>query len=95
MATKKQECYWYVLVMTNGGPVFVTGEMEHKQCRWNDEEPPMQFGAEYAKSMAFGLCVNGYLAYAVCSRIKLDHQPYRYDIGGFEWKEKEGKEEEA
>ena len=89
MAKKTTTYHWYVLVMTNGGPVFVTGELGHKQCKWDDLEPPKEFGAEYAKDMAFGLTVNGCLAFAVCSRIELDHQPYRYDVGGFEWKFKE------
>lgn len=92
MASKAKRCYWYVLVMTNGGPVFVTEELDHKTCRWEDTKPPMEFGAEYAKDMALGLIVNGSLAFAVCSRVELDHQPYRYDVGGFEWKFNEEKE---
>jgi len=91
---KKKENYWYVLVLTSGGPVFVTGVGEGKTAFWKKDEKPKEFSADYAKDMAFGLMVNGYTAFAVCNRFELDNQPYRYDIGEFEWKENEKEVEE-
>lgn len=85
----KKQNYWYVLVMTDNGPVFVTGVSEHKVAHWEKDKAPKEFSSEYAKDMAFGLMVNSYLAYPVCTRFELNTQPYRYDIGEFEWKMKE------
>ena len=90
----KKESYWYVLVLTNEGPVFVTKESEHKTAHWEKTEKPKEFNQSYAKDMAFGLMVNGYTAFAVCNRFELDNQPYRYNMGNFEWKMK-GEENEG
>ena len=82
----KQTKWYYILVLTNQGPVFVTKLGEGKTAFWNCEETPKEFSKEWAEDVAFGLAVNGYTAYAVCTRYELDHQPYRYSEGEFEWK---------
>ena len=90
---KAKKNYWYVLVLTNGGPVFVTKvEYSPKYAYWNKEELPLEFGQEQAKDLAMGLQVNGTMAYAVCNFYELENQPYYYNRGHFEWVE--GKEEE-
>ena len=86
----KKQNYWYVLVLTEGGPVFVTGTGEGKTAYWKKSENPKEFSESYAKDMAFGLMVNGYVAFAVCNRFELDNQPYRYNMGEFKWVEKKG-----
>ena len=91
---KKKENYWYVLVLTNGGPVFVTGVGEGKTAFWKKDEIPRDFGESYAKDMAFGLMVNGYSAFAVCNRFPLESQPYRYSMGEFKWISADGEENE-
>lgn len=41
---------------------FVTGIPERKYAEWKAGETAMEFSKEYAKDVAFGLCVNGYAA---------------------------------
>ncbi len=90
MAKKAKE-YWYVIVMTKNGAVFVTGIQEHNMAEWNKTKPPRKFEKDYAKGVAFGLTVNGYLAYAVATSYELTSQPYRYEIGNFYWRRKKVK----
>lgn len=86
MATKKaKNNYYYVLVLTDNGPVFVTGEGEHKTCYWNKEKDPMEFSKNYAEQMTLGLCVNGHMAFCVAQPFEIDHQPYLYKKGHLEW----------
>ena len=91
MAKKKN--FWYVLVLTNDGPKFVT-KIEHvgKMAHWNEDESPLELSESYAKDVALGLMMNFYIAYPVCATIELDKQPFYYDKGKFEWVWKEGKE---
>ena len=37
-------------------------QTEPKVAKWNDGESAMTFSNDYAKDLAFGLCVNGYAA---------------------------------
>lgn len=37
-------------------------QIEPKVAKWEDGEPAMTFSKDYAKDLAFGLCVNGYAA---------------------------------
>ena len=87
MANKKN--YYYVLVMTNHGPVFVTGIPERRTAQWDKLEKPMEFSRDYARDVTIGLCVNGHMAYTVCQPYELNNQPYRYELGELEFKEKE------
>ena len=89
MAKKKN--YWYVIVMTNNGAVFVTGTGNHHTATWNRKEKPREFGKEYAEEIAFGLTLNGHLAYAVETRYEVTTQPYRYNEGNFYWRRKKVK----
>ena len=87
---KKQNYYYYVLVMTGHGPVFVTSvNNADKTAYWTDTEAPKEWGKYKAEDLTMGLNLNGHLAYTVCSKFELDHQPYYYSKGGFEWKAKE------
>lgn len=85
MAKKKN--YWYVLVMTNAGPKFVTEvDNSQKMCYWDINEAPYEFGSkEYAKETAVCLTINLNYAMAVCSPYEISAQPYRYSDGHFEW----------
>ena len=94
MANKKKN-YWYVLVMTDNGPVFVTSvEYSSKTAHWNKLEKPLEMDMSSAKDLCFGLTLNFHMSFAVCLPYDLDTQPYRYNMGQFEWKENEEKEEE-
>lgn len=37
-------------------------QMEPKVAKWEDGKPAMTFSKDYAKDLAFGLCINGYAA---------------------------------
>lgn len=85
MARKKN--YWYVLVMTEHGPVFVTSlDHESKVAEWDADASPLELTEGVAKELAVGLQLNFHLAYAVCHRFEIHAQPYRYDLGSLVWK---------
>lgn len=86
----KKQYYWYVLVITNDGAKFVTKtNYGNKTAEWNMLEKPLEMTQNAAKDLSFGLMVNFFQAYAVCSPIELSYQPYRYESGHFEWVENE------
>lgn len=87
MRNAKKE-YWYVLVFTNEGPIYVTGTGEHHTAYWNKDEKPMYYSKEYAKDMAIGLTWNCYSAVPVCTAYELDSQPYNYKKYEISWDEK-------
>ena len=37
-------------------------QTEPKVAKWNDDKEAMTFSKDYAKDLAFGLCINGYAA---------------------------------
>lgn len=89
----KKQNYWYVLVMTNHGPVFVTKiNYSNKTAEWNKDEKPLEMDASRAKDLTLGLNLNLNSAFAVCQPFKIDAQPFRYELGEFEWKFNEGEE---
>lgn len=81
---KKKAEYYYVLVFTEGGPVYVTF-VERNWAYWNKNETPMHFSKETAEQLATGICCNGNSAVVVCSITELPEQPYHYDLGRFKW----------
>ena len=94
MATKKKY-YYYVLVFTNEGPVYVTGiETEGKWAHWNKSETPKEFSEIYATELALGLAVNGHSVVSIKSLYQIDSQPYNYADYKVEWKKIEKTEEE-
>lgn len=77
--TRKKKWY-YVMVMTNKGPVYVTGtDNATKVAYWNCSEKPMAMTKDYAEQMALGLAVNGYNAVACWFLYEHEYQPYNYD----------------
>lgn len=85
MARKKKN-YWYVIVMTGDGPVFVTKvNYSDKTAEWHKDEKPLEMSEFMAKDLAMGLMCNMTSAYAVCNFYELDYQPYFYSEGHFEW----------
>ena len=85
----KKTNWYYVLVLTQYGPVFVTGIGEGKVAYWDKSKAPKEFGKAYAEDLAFGLQVNGYNAFAVVNRWEISNQPFYYNKGEFEWVSKE------
>ena len=92
MANKKEKKYYYVLVFTNEGPVYVTKvDNSTRMCYWDKDDKPYEFGSEsYARETALGLSWNGNHSVPVVTTWEKDTQPYNYadyDIK-FEKKEK-------
>ena len=94
MARRKTN-WWYVLVLTDEGPTFVTGFESRTWCRFNKLAAPLEMTQQRAKEVAYGLCLNCISAFAVCSCTELVGQPFLYERGQFEWKwtKKEAKDE--
>lgn len=87
----KKTNFWYVLVLTDEGPKFVTDvDYSDKSAHWNKSEKPLELSEAWSKDLAFGLCWNGYMAYSICQSFPLDNQPYFYNKGHFEWIENKG-----
>jgi len=84
MATRKN--YYYVLVITDEGPKFVTSIPERNMAEYNMLEKPMTFSSkEFADDVSMGLTVNFNLAYTIVSKYEIEHQPCYYERGHFEW----------
>lgn len=78
MASKKN--YYYVLVFTEAGPVYVTSvSWKDKTSYWNNKEKPMLMTKSMAQDLMFGLSCNGYHAVLVQTFYELGNQPYRYE----------------
>lgn len=81
--------YYYVLVMAEDGPAFVTSmDNLQKMAHWNKDEKPLELGKSTAESLALGLNVNFHSAFVVSSRVSIDGQPYNYKYWQIEWKER-------
>lgn len=81
--------YWYVLVMTDHGAVFVTDiDKNTNMAEWDKMKSPCRFSKQMAEELSIGLRCNGNTAYAVESTLEDERQPYLYKFGQFEWKEK-------
>ena len=83
----KKQNYYYVLVMTGHGPVFVTSvNNTDKVAHWDGTEAPKELGKYRADDLAMGLTLNGNVAFTVCAKYELETQPYMYSKGQFVWK---------
>lgn len=86
MAKKKQKFWFYVLVMTNEGPTFVTEvDTNSRTARWDKDKPPLELYDDDANYLCLGLCWHGTTAYPVRLPFELTNQPYHYDKGHFKW----------
>ena len=94
MANSKKYHY-YVMVMTNEGPKYVTGIGDHHTAYWNEEKKPMEFSsASYAEDVYVGLCMNFFTAVLVKSRFEIDHHPYNYADYDLKFEKKDKEEAE-
>ena len=86
MATTNKKKYWYVLVFTDAGPVFVTSlNNADRTAYWNKDEKPKSVSMQDAEFLAVALTWNGNYSLAVRTTYELDNQPYHYARGHFEW----------
>lgn len=87
MANKKN--YYYVLVFTEQGPVYVTSvDNASKVAYWEKDKAPMALPKSYAEDLTVGLNLNYNIAVMVTSKWELT-QPYRYSHYDFSFKAKE------
>lgn len=91
--TKKQTNWYYVLVMTDEGPKFVTGLGEHHTSYWDKDKKPYELSEAWAKDMVRGLTWNGHVAFMVKSLWEIDGQPYNYRDWQIKWEERKPEEE--
>lgn len=88
MANAKKTNFYYVMVFTNHGPVFVTSVDYHtKTACWDKSEKPLELGKYSAEDLCFGLNANFNTSVVVLSKVELENQIYRYDSGEFTWAE--------
>lgn len=92
MATKKK-IHYYVLVMTDEGPKFVT-DTERSWAHWNYNEKPMELDKTWAEEIARGLNLNMHLAYVIAQPWEIESQPYNYNEWKISWQKRETEEEE-
>jgi hypothetical protein len=93
MANSKN--YYYVLMFTDEGPVYVTSANNATQyARWDKNEVPKAFPKYYAEDLVYGLRCNYYCAVLVVTKAKLDTQPYRYESYDCKFIEKAGNEDD-
>ena len=87
MAAKKN--YYYILVMTDNGPVFVTGIKPHHYAEYDRQKKPMLFDKARAEDITQGLNLNFNLSFMVTSKWEIDTQPYNYEDYNIEFVKKE------
>jgi hypothetical protein len=79
-----QKNYYYVLVFTDEGPVYVTSvNNAHQTAHWQKSEVPLAIPKYFAEDLVLGLNLNYHHAVLVASKYKLS-QPYNY--GGYDCK---------
>ena len=72
--------YYYVLVFTNSGPVYVTSiDRNNKYAHWDKDKEPLELGSSYAEDLALGLNLNFNHSVVIKSTRKIENQPYRYE----------------
>lgn len=83
----KQKRYYYVMILTEQGPVLVTSvDRGTKTAHWDRDEKPLELGKFWAEDLQFGLSANFFSAFVVSTFYELESQPYRYNMGHFEWR---------
>ena len=74
-----QKTYYYVLVFTGEGPVYVTSvNNADRWAQWDKSKKPKLFQRSYAEELVLGLTLNGHNAVMICSKFE-QYQPYNYD----------------
>lgn len=74
-----QKNYYYVLVFTDKGPVYVTGcNNSNNWATWDKNGAPKDFPKYYAEEIVLGLNCNYYHAVLVCAKSPIEYQPYNY-----------------
>lgn len=89
----KKKLHYYVLVITDAGPKFVTDvNYADKTAEWDYNEKPLELDKSWAEDLAMGLNLNFHVSFVVAQPWEIDSHPYRYSDWKIEWKEREEKE---
>ena len=95
MATAKKKKHYYVLVMTEAGPKFVTKvNYGDKTAEWDYKEKPLEMEKVWAEDLVLGLNLNLNQAYLICQNWEIEHQPYRYEDYKLQWVKREKETED-
>ena len=95
MAAKKKTNHYYVLVISDEGPVFVTKVNNlDKTAEWDWKEKPLEFDKFWAEDLVLGLNLNMHQAYLICQKWEITSQPYRYEGWKISWKKRDKEEED-
>ena len=94
MANTKKKTHYYVLVITDYGPKFVTQvDFGDKTAEWNYKEKPLELSKAWAEDLVRGLTWNGNAAFVVAQPWEVDYHPYRYADYKLSWTKREKEEE--
>ena len=94
MAAKKKSKHYYVLVISDIGPMFVTKvNNADKTAEWNYDEKPLEFDKFWAEDLVLGLNLNFNQAYLICQNWEIQSQPYRYEEWKIRWEKREENED--
>lgn len=78
--------HYYVLVLTDEGPVFMTQiNRDNKTVEYKQNQPPLEVTKIVAEDIAMGLRANLICAFAVTSTVSMLKQLFKYEKGHFEW----------
>lgn len=85
---KSKKKHYYVLVLTEEGPKFVTSvNWSTKTAKWDMLEKPLEFETKsIAEDLVLGLNLNMSQAFLIQHNWEIECQPFRYAEGKFEWK---------
>lgn len=80
----KKKNFYYVLVFTSSGPVYVTKvKNDTKYAIWDKEGTPLAMSKGCAEDLVFGLNCNFAPAVLVVSPYNIGFQPYNYEYFDF------------
>ena len=96
MPTKRKKLHYYVLVISDEGPKFVTKvNYGDHTAEWDYTQKPLELDKLWAEDIVLGLTLNMHQAYLICQNWEIEHQPYRYEDYKIQWVEREKEEEDA
>lgn len=91
----KPKNHYYVLVLTEEGPKFVT-KLDHttRYAIYDKLEKPLEMSKGQAEDIALGLNLHLITAFPITVKWEITSQPYYYEKGHFEWvRDEENKNE--
>ena len=89
-----KKSYYYVLVFSDEGPVYVTKVDNAKRISyWDKDEQPMSMSQSFAEDLAMGLNLNCNSCVVVKSPHEISGHPYNYEYFDCTFTRKENENE--